>query len=168
HGGDAREILARIARSGEQQAVPVDERRRMQLDARGLGKERRAEQLAFQVIGPAVQRTDDVLGVAAALEHDRLAVPADVRQQLDALMLRASVAHQHLGMVGVREGVIVADLGYHQLVADVVRSRLEQQLLLFFEDLWIEVPRHRQLRPARSSSLELRYVRHALKAPKSL
>ena len=52
----------------------------MRLHARRLGEERRAEQLAFQVVGPAVQRADDVLGVAAALQHDRLAVAADVRR----------------------------------------------------------------------------------------
>ena len=98
----------------------------MQLDAGRLGEERRAEQLAFQVVGPAVHRAHDVLGVAAALQHDRLAVAADVRQQLDA----GRVVHQHLGVVGMRERVIVAHLGHHQPVADVVRPGLEQQLLL--------------------------------------
>jgi hypothetical protein len=56
---------------------------------------RRADQLALQVIGPAVQRADDVVGVAAAVEHLGLAVAADVGQQFDALR----IAHQHAAFV---------------------------------------------------------------------
>src|SRR5688572_32141952 len=49
------------------------ERRRLQLHAGVVGKARRAEELALEVVGPTVQRADDVLEVAAALQHDRLA-----------------------------------------------------------------------------------------------
>ena len=77
--GGLDELVERIARCGEEEAVPVSERRRGELDA-GLRLEaRRAEELAFQVVGPAVQRTDDVLGVAAAFQHDGLTVAADIR-----------------------------------------------------------------------------------------
>ena len=80
----------------------------MQLDAGVLGEMRRAQQLALQVVGPAVQRADDVLRVAAALQHDRLAVAADVGEQFDAADVR--VAHQHLGVVHPVERAVVADV----------------------------------------------------------
>jgi hypothetical protein len=69
----------------EQQAVPVLQRRLRQVQAGRVREMRRADQFALQVVGPAVQRADDVVGVAAAIEHQRLAVAADVGQQLDAL-----------------------------------------------------------------------------------
>ena len=157
-GGDLRQIPPNVAWAGEQQAVPVGERCRVQLDARRLREVRRAEQLAFQVVGPAVQRADDVLGVAAAFEHDRLAVAADVRQQPDSL----GAANQHLRVVGPGERVVVAGVGHHQLVPDVVRSGVEQELFLLLEDLGIEVPGHRQLRACRPDLAQARYVRHSL------
>jgi hypothetical protein len=46
---------------------------------------RRAQQRALQVVGPAMQGADDGIGIATPIEHDGLAVPADIGEQLDAL-----------------------------------------------------------------------------------
>src|SRR5438105_6314612 len=48
----------------------------------------------------------------SAFEHDRLAVSADIGQQIDA----GIVVHKHPGVIGPRERVVVADLGHHQRV----------------------------------------------------
>ena len=61
-----------------------------------------------------------MLGVAATLEHDGLAVPADVGQQLDPRGRIFPTSHQHARVVVPGERVVVADVGHHQLVADVV------------------------------------------------
>ena len=57
------------------------------------------------------------------------------------------------------ERVIVAHLGYHQPVADVVRPAWNSS---FFSCSKISGSKYRTpaLRPARPSSLELRYIRH--------
>ena len=60
----------------------------------------------LEVVGPAVDRADDVRRVAAALEHDRLPVAADVRDELDALR----VAHERLRVVARLEREVVARL----------------------------------------------------------
>jgi hypothetical protein len=158
HGGDAREVFARVARPGEEQAVPVDERRRMQLDAGALRKMRRAEQLALEIVGPAVQRADDVLDVAAAFQHERLAVAAHVGEQLDP----GFVAHQHLRVARPGQRVIVADLRHHQLVADVIRAGVEQVFLFQLENLGIEVPGHRKVTRGRLDLPQGPEFRHAL------
>ena len=111
---------------------------------------RRADQRALEVVGPAVQRADDVVaGVAAAAQHHRLAVPADVRDQLDAAVGRA---HQRAAFVFLRQRVVVAGLGDRELVADVARAAPEQALHLALEQRGIEIAANRELRTA---SLEL-------------
>ena len=88
-------------------------------------------------------------GVAAAAEHDRLAVAADVGEQLDAVAspsrLRTSIQASSVHA----QRVVVAGLGHHQLVADIIRAGVEQELLFEREDLGVEIPRHRQLGLAR-------------------
>jgi hypothetical protein len=69
---------------------------------------RRAEQLAVQVVSPAVQRAYDVLGAAAPIEHDRLTVTADVRQQLDLVRL---IAYQHAAFLFGRQRKIIPASG---------------------------------------------------------
>jgi hypothetical protein len=73
---EPRQITRDVARTVEQQAFPVLHRRAAEVLARLVGEMRRAEQLALQVVRPAVDRADDVRRVAAAAEHDRLPVPA--------------------------------------------------------------------------------------------
>jgi hypothetical protein len=120
-------IRARVALAFEEQAVPLAQWRRVQLHARILGKLRRTEQISMQIVGPAMQRADDILRVAVPFQQDRLAMPADVREQLDA----GFVAHQHLRIVESRKHAIVADMGHHALVTDVPRACFEHELLLF-------------------------------------
>ena len=136
------EVLRDVARAVEQQAVPVLDRRAAEVEARLVGEMRRAEQLALEVVGPAVDRADDVGRVALALEHQRLSVPADVRQELDA----ARVADERLRVVASRQDLVVADLRDHQLVADVAGRAREQRAHLGVEDARIAVPVGRKLR----------------------
>ena len=119
---------------------------------------RRAEQLALEVVGPAVQRADDVGGIAAPAEHDGLAVAADVGKKLHPL----AVAHEHPCIVGPGKRMVVARRGHHQLVADVVWARIEQKLLLEGENLRVEIPRHRQLGAGRAHLRDSRDVDHSL------
>jgi len=139
--GDSGEVGARVARAGEEQTAPVDERRGLEPHAGTRGEVRRAEQLAAQVVSPAVRRADDVAQVAAALQHQRLAVAADVGEQRHA----AVVSHQDPGVVHPLERVIVARLGHHALVADVLGAGFEEQPFLPLEHRGVEIPGHRQL-----------------------
>ncbi|MCY1230830.1 hypothetical protein D9M69_668550 [compost metagenome] len=115
------------------------------MQARLLVEMRRAEQFALEVIGPAVQGADDVLPVAAAIEHDGLAVAAHVGHQLDA----GGIAHQHAALVLGLERVVVADLGNHQFVADVARTLPEQQFQFLLVQRFVEVDADGQLRISR-------------------
>ncbi len=94
--------------------------------------------------------------MAAAFEHQRLAVAADVGEELDA----AGVPHQHLGVVHPGERVVIAHLRHHQLVADVVRPRAEQARLLLGEHAGVEVPRYRELAGGRLQLARVEQVGH--------
>ena len=74
------QFLGDSALACEQQPVPVLQWGLGQIEAGIVRKVGRAQQFAASVIGPAVQRADDVARVAAAFEHDGLAVAADVGQ----------------------------------------------------------------------------------------
>ena len=82
-------------------------------------------------VGPAVQGADDVAAavafavaaqVAAALEHHGLAVAADVGEQLDPAL---RVAHQRAAFALLGQGVVVAGVGYGQLVPHVTGPALK-------------------------------------------
>ncbi|KGX49629.1 hypothetical protein Y025_5569 [Burkholderia pseudomallei TSV32] len=134
---ELREIVRDIAALGlEQQPLPVLQRRRVQVQAGLVRKVRRAEQLAFEIVGPAMQRADDVLRTPAAVQHDRLAVAAHVRQQLD---LRSLVAHQHAAFVFGRQRKIISCFGHHQFVPDIARSFLEKCFDFAREERLIEI-----------------------------
>ena len=150
----------RIARTGEQHAFPVRQGRRIQAHARALGKVRRAEQPAFQIVGPPVQGTDDALGIAAPLKHDGLPVAADVGKQLRAALFVARVPYEDLRMVHPGEALVVAGVGHHQFVADVIRAGVEQVLLLEGEDFRVDVPGDRQLRARWLEAPEARDIGH--------
>jgi hypothetical protein len=100
-----------------------------------------AEELALQVVCPAVQRTDNRLRLAPALEHDGLAVPADVREQLDAVAL----VHQNATMVLMGERMEMALIGHHQLVANIAGARCEAGLALLGKKRLVKVSPNRQL-----------------------
>ena len=94
----------------------------------------RAEQFAAGLVGPAMQGADDMLRVSAALQHDRLAMAADVAEQFHAV----PVAYQRLRFAF--QHVVVAQAGNHQFVADIIRALRKQHALLDFQCLGIEVP----------------------------
>ena len=77
---EAAQVGGDIALTGEQQPVPALQRPFVQVEAGFVAEVRRPQQLAFEIVGPAMQRAYDVLPVAAPAEHDRLAMPAYVRQ----------------------------------------------------------------------------------------
>ena len=139
---EPRQVAGDVAPAFEQQPVPVLQGPARQVEAGRVREMRRAEKLALQVVSPAVERTDDVLRVALAVQHQRLAVAADVRDELDPLC----AAHQRLGMIAPGNGVVVADLGHHELVADIARTVLKQNALLLGEELGVEIRRNRKLR----------------------
>ncbi len=122
------------------------------------GKCGRAEKLAVHVVGPAVQRADDVLRVAAALEHDGLAMAADVGQQLHAVR----VAHQRPRVAHPLERVVVARVGNHQLVADVAGAAVEEHPLLELVELRIEIPVDGELRGGLRKRSNAGQVGHAV------
>ena len=126
--------------------------------SRVLGEVRRAEQLPLHVVGPAVQRADDVLGVAAPLEQDRLAMAADVRKEL----YPPAVPHQNLAVVHPGKRVIVARVRHHQLVPYVAGSGIEQQLLFQLEYLRVEVPGNGKLRSVGLECSRTGQVGHAV------
>jgi hypothetical protein len=104
-----------------------------------------------------MDRADDVGRRAAAVEHARLAVAADVGQELDA----ARVAHEHLHVVAQREHLEVAFVRHHELVADVA-GRLRQQVpSLGFEHPGIAVPGRGELRRGRTQTVGSGDVGHS-------
>ncbi len=139
---ESREIARDVARAVEQEAVPVADRRAAELRARLVLEVGCAEQLAGKVVGPAMDRADDVLRAALAGQHDRLPVAADVGQQFDALRS----VHEGLRVVAPGENVVVARLGRHQRVADVAGPLREQVPALGVEHPGIAIPRSRKLR----------------------
>ena len=73
------EIAQRIARAREQQSIPGFERSARQIEARIVGKLGCTEQLAPQVVSPAMHGADQILRVAVSLEDDGLTMAAHVR-----------------------------------------------------------------------------------------
>ncbi len=67
----------------EQQPLPVLQRCSAEIQAGVVREMRGTEELAVQIVRPAMQGADDVLRLAAAVEHDGLAVAAYVRQQFN-------------------------------------------------------------------------------------
>ena len=110
----------------------------------------------LQIVRPAMDRAHDVARVAAAVEHQRLPVPADVGQQLDA----ARVADEHLRVAARGEHLEVADVRHHELVPDVAGRAREQQPLLGFEHAGIAIPGDRELRRGLTQMTGRGEVRH--------
>ena len=139
------EVGGDVAPAGEEEAVPRLRLHARQRHVRRRGELGRAEQPAVEVVGPAVQRADDVPHLAAPLEQEPLPVAAHVAEEVHA----AVAPHQHAGVPVRFERDVVALLRHHQLVADVLRAGLEDRALLVREDLRIEIPGDRQLRRGR-------------------
>ena len=126
----------------EQQAIPALQRRFRQVQARRLGEVRRADQFTLEVVGPAVQRADDVIRIAAAIEHQRLPVAAHVGQHLDAI----GVAHEHAPFVLRRQGRKIAGFRHHQLMPDIARAGLKQLLHFTLQQRFVKIDVDRKLR----------------------
>src|SRR5205823_6662551 len=108
-------------------------------------KMRRPEQSASQVVGPAVQRTYDVLRVAPSTQDDGLAVPADIRQQPHFIRpLRR--AHEYLRIIAPGQRLKIAGLGHHQGVTNVAWAVCEQRAQFGRVKCGIEVGAYRKLR----------------------
>lgn len=126
----------------EQQPVPVLQGRLRQVQARGFAEMRRADQRTLEVVGPAMQRADDVGGIAAAIEHLGLTMSAHVGQQFDAVL----VADQHAAFVFPGQRGEVAGVGHHEFVAGVARAAAEQLVGFLLQQRLVEINGHRQLR----------------------
>ena len=124
------------------QPVPAGSFVAVQIKARVNFKVRGTDQLARGVVGPAVQRADDVAaGVAATLQHGGLAVPADVGDQLDA----GSVSDQRTAFAFVGQGIKVAQIGHRQFVAEIAWPARKQFLLFPLVQAYIKIAGNRKL-----------------------
>src|SRR5690349_20265668 len=103
-----------------------------------------------------MDRTNEVAHVAAATQDDRLAVAANIGKQLYA----GIAAYQSGASVQRCDRVVIADIGHHQLMADVTRSGLEQRTLLDRFDSRIEIPAQRKLCRRPSQRRSIRQVSH--------
>ena len=114
----------------------------VQVQAGGFRKMRCRHQLALEVVGPAVQRADDVLvrRVAAPVQDDRLPVPADVGDELHAVR----GAHQRAALAFLRQGVEVARVGHGQFMTQVARPLAKDGVHLALEHRLVEVVRRGQ------------------------
>jgi hypothetical protein len=79
-----------------------------------------------------------LLGVqrAAALEHDGLAVAADVGDQLYAAL---GVAHQRAPFALLGQGVVVARVGHGKLVPHITGPALEDGFQFALEQRFVKV-----------------------------
>ena len=133
-GGDM--AAGRLLRCFEQHPVPALQRVGGERAARVVGEVRCTDELAGEVVGPAVQRTDDVASsVAAAAQHDGLTVPADVGDQSNV----AALSHQAAALAFLRQGMKVAARRHRQFVADIARRGGEQAAHLALVHIRVEV-----------------------------
>ncbi|MOA01192.1 hypothetical protein D3C78_1205830 [compost metagenome] len=156
--GDAElfQVAANVALGIKQQALPAGQLGLVQVQARRFREVRRADQLAAVVVGPAVQVAHHVVAGAAPLVDQRLAVAADVGDQLDV----AIDILQHLAVTEPVQRVIVAGIGHHQLVAVILRGIGEQDLLFQRVVRRIKVGKDRQLRSRSFQQLGRSQIRH--------
>jgi hypothetical protein len=85
--------------------------------------------------------TDNVSGIAAALQQQRLPVPANIGQEFNATF----VTHQKFGITHPFPHIIVAHIRQHDFMADITRPLVEQKVFFQVENVWVKVPFNRQL-----------------------
>jgi hypothetical protein len=108
------------------------------MQARRFGEVRRAEQLAFQVVGPAVQRAHDVaLRIAATMQHQRLPVSTHIRYHLDA----GRRSYQHPAVAFLWQRVVVAWVRHRQFVTEVARAGAKQGVGFTLEKRLVKITR---------------------------
>src|SRR5690606_19758412 len=110
-----------------------------------------------------MERAHDVAGIAAAIEHDGLAVAADVREQLHA----AVVAHQDATFVLRGQGLVVTGFGNHQLMAHVAGTLPKEDLEFAGEEGFVEVGGNGELGARGRQQLAPTQVRHSYPPEKS-
>jgi hypothetical protein len=138
---EAGQVGSDVAGTVEQQAVPILQGSRREVEARKLAEMRCRPLHAVEVVGPAVDGADDVLRRPPAFVHYGLAVATDIGDEVDTV----SGPHQHPGVVHPAEDMEVARVGHHPLLADVPGADTEHVLALHFENSGIHVPRNREL-----------------------
>ncbi len=75
------------------------------------------------------------LRTAAAAQDDRLTVPAHVGNQLHAI----GRAHQRAAFALLGQGMVLTDLRHGELMPDVTRTGLKDELLFVSEQVGVEV-----------------------------
>ncbi|MNK93014.1 hypothetical protein D3C87_1131570 [compost metagenome] len=149
----AAQVVGGIARALEQEAIHVLERKALQVPAWFFRKLRCADQLAAAVVGPAMERADDVAAALAQValavagsragsvlaEHERLPMPADVRDQFHAMV----GAHQDARVVFMAQRAPVALVGDHAVVADIGRAAPEYAFHFHRKHIVIAITCHR-------------------------
>jgi len=131
----------------EEQTVPVFQPGLVQVEAGVLRKMRRADQLAARVVSPAVDRADNrPVQRPRTLQHDRLTVTADVRH-LPVAGIRPFIAtvEQHLAVILPPQRTKIPGARHHELVTNIARTGIEDELLLQLKNLLVKIPVHRQL-----------------------
>lgn len=103
-----------------------------------------------------MQRTNNRIGLALALQHDRLPVAADVREQFNS----PGITHQHTAVVLVGERRVMADLRNHGLMANVARAQTKQAREFLLQDCSLKIRMNRQLRRARGEPRKVSDIRH--------
>ena len=88
-----------------------------------------------------MKRTDNRFGLAAALEHDGLAVSTDIREQFGAGL----VADEHPAMILMRQCGVMTDLGHHGSMADITWTILEAGFKLLTINLNVKIGVNRKL-----------------------
>ena len=76
------------------------------------------------------------LQVASALQHDGLAVAADVGDQLD---LALGIAHEGSAAFFLGQGVIIPTLRHGELMTHVTRALVEEDLAFTLEQRLVEI-----------------------------
>ena len=104
---------------------------------------RRAQQFAFAVVGPAMQRANNIATrqFAGTFEDHGLAVTTDVGDQVDV----AAAVDQRPRAVGQFECTKIAIIRHHQFMADVSRAVFEKNVHLTRINGVVEVPTDRKL-----------------------
>ena len=123
---------------------------------------RRTDQLAGRIVGPAMNRAHDIaLQRTRTLQHDRLTMTADVRH-LPMTGIRPFIAavEQHLAVIFPLQRTIITRFRRHQLMPDIARPGIEDELFLQLKNLFVEIPVHRQLGNCWGQTGQSRHVRH--------
>ena len=103
-----------------------------------------------------MQRAHYVGTIAAALEHDGLAMPADVGEQFGA----TAVVDKRARVVHPAEDMIVAGIRHHEFMADIAGPVCEKAAHFGRKDAFVMIGVHRQLGDGPLKAGQGRDIRH--------